>query len=306
MTVSSIKKTQLPNVIPIEANDDTCWRKFGNLIQSVAITTLDVFFLLGSVFSSIPRIFTDATFSLLNFSCVLSWSFYVDQTKKNVEDVGFSLNNNNYLMALASFLKTAVIITSIGLAFLNCCAAIFRLANCLMITQKIYTFMRPFGLPSLVLIVFLDVLYYCLAKHTLNFKIEEDSLPQFFQSFFLKNNSKNKLGLCASYVRGCIDKDTWKHFIKHLPYAYTNKHKQEELYNKVLIPNITTQKTALVSNLFLRVLGELGMYISIVYPGTPIQASCWTVLSSLYTGQLLYQHYDQYKQRKLTSAITLS
>jgi hypothetical protein len=275
---------------------------YGNLIQSITITALDIIFLAGSIFSSIPAMMTYAAFTALNFAGILSWSFYTDQTQKYAGDLYFSLKNKNHLVTFSSFLKIVFIVTSIALLALNTFAATFQLLSFFSVTQQIYAFMRPFGIPSLALSLFLDFLNYYLAKRALSIKTDQETIPQVFQNF-QNEGLGNKESINASYIRGCIDKDTWKHFIKCLPFSSPSQ--QEDLYNKVLIPNIITQRTAIVSNLFLRGLGEIGMFVSIVYPGTTIQAACWTILSSLYTGQLAYQHYHQYHQRKFASEISL-
>jgi hypothetical protein len=295
MTNVSLEKAEKINFLPVPSA--SYCEKYGNLIQSVTITVLDLFYLLGSAFSSIPKIVTDVAFNALNFSAFLSWSFYIDQTKKNVGDTFFSIKKS-YLMTFVSSLKTIFIITSIALTLLNCCAATCRLVNCLAMTRMIYALISPFGIPCLVLSFLLDVLYFYIGKQVLNYKIKKEDIPLFFQSFSLTSSS-NKFDSYASLIRGCIDKDTWKYFIHHLPSALLDKTKQEALYNKVLIPNIVTQQTVSISNVILKILGEMGMYISLVHPGTIIQASCWTFLSSLYSIQLLYQHYNQNKHRSL-------
>ena len=283
-------------------NENNFWEKNGDLIQSVSITVLDVFFLLGSLFSTIPPIVTNGVFTVLNYSGLFACSFYFDQIKKLMGDVVFSFKKQNPIMGIISFIKTTFVVTSLSLILINCCAATAKLVNASKVALTIYAFLRPVSVPCLITCIFLDVVYFFIEKGIARTNLNQNELADFFSNF-APNTELNRYSQYASFVRGCFDKDTWKHFVSRLHQVQNNQTCQEEIYKKVITANIKTQQNVSLSDLALRFIGEIAMFISIKYPASIIQATCWTVISSYYSGQLLYQKFNQFRQRELTSTI---
>lgn len=278
------------------------WEKNGDLIQSISITTLDIFFLLGSLVSIIPSVVTNGIFTVLNYSGLFACAFYFDQIKKLMKDVAFSCKKQNPVMVIAAFIKITFVVTSLGLILINCCAATLKLVAITKAAITIYTFLSALSLPCLITCIFLDIIYFFIERHTARINLSQKELPDFFSNF-APHTGLNRYSRYASFVQGCIDKDTWKHFIAHLPQVQNNQTCQEELYKKTIIANIRTQQNTSLSDLALRFIGEIAMFISMRYPASIIQATCWTVISSYYSIQLLYQKFNQFRQRELTSTI---
>ncbi|MBF8263797.1 MAG: hypothetical protein HW387_1462 [Parachlamydiales bacterium] len=279
------------------------WKKNGDLTQSISITTLDVFFLLGSIFSTIPSIVTNGAFTALNYSGLFACSFYFDQSNKLMNDVVFSFKKQNPVMGIAAFIKMTFVVASLGLILINCCAATLMLVNASKAALTIYAFLRPISLPCLITCIFLDVIYFFIERRTARVSLAQNELADFFSNF-APHTELNHYSQYASFVQGCIDKDTWKHLVSHLHQVQNNQTSQEELYKKVVIANIKIQQNISLSDLTLRFIGEIAMFISMRHPASIIQAACWTVISSYYSGQLLYQKINQFRQRELTSTVT--
>ena len=293
-------------VIVIRKYAKVLFKKYSDLLSSCTITLLDLFFLFGEISKSFPAKISNISFLMLNFSGFLPFYFYLDQTRKYVNDFTFSHINKNNNVKFGSVLRIFVISLTMIIILFGCIASIFKSIGYKNLMIKTFLVLKPFGIVCVILSIFLDIYYYYLNKKIISTKkISDNDINLMFSSYNNKKTLVDKdLAYKTSLIKNCMDKDTWHVFMKNIkplkPNDVCNKRK---LYD-VCIQNIETQNFVAKSDIFLRIIGYIGMFIAHCYPGGIIQASIWTAMSSFYTIQIAIQKYRQALQQKRVRLIT--
>lgn len=277
--------------------------KYSDLLSSVTILITDIFFLLGESLKSFPKIVGNGAFVFLNITGLLSISFLIDLLKKTIHDFKFSYKMKNYKIFLITIIKIVFVISSILLLNLSFIAAIFKILELPSKMNKIYMISKPYSSLCILTSIFLDIFHYKTNKKIIHSNLSKKQILNV--SNVLKNetpcNDKFINKYCAE-IRDRMDKDTLRSYLNNLKMS-TNSSKNSDLFFNIVIANIKTQSIIDISNLGLKALGYLSMFICVWYASTVIQALVCTSMSLLYTSQLAYQKYIQYYQQKRAKII---
>ena len=284
------------------ANLHNFLKKYSDLFSSLTILVNDVLFLLGEALSRFPKIIGNSSFVILNFAGLLSLSFQFDLLKKTINDLKFSRKMHNHRIFLITAVKTFFLFSTIILLNLSFLASIFKFYGKLQQMTNLYQITKPYASFCILTSIILDCFHYYTNKKITNQKILEKDIKLLTNIYqYEKPDSNKKINLLSAEIRERMD--TWKSFILNLKKSSNNLN-QKRIFENVAIKNIKTQSTINFSSLALKSMGYFAMLLCAWYPATIIQASVFTIMSSLYTIQLFYQKYMQRKQQIIASQIS--
>ena len=291
----SVKKFESLNIF---------FKKYSDLFSSVTILVNDTLFLLGETLSSFPKIVGNSSFVILNIAGLLSLSFQFDLLKKTINDLKFSKKMHNHRIFFITIVKTFFLLSTIILLNLSFLASVFKFYGKLQQMTNIYQITKPYASFCIFTSIILDCFHYYTNKKIINQNILEKDIKLLTNIYKNEKPDFNKkINLLSAEIRERMDKDTWKSFINNLKKSSNNLN-QKKIFENVAIKNIKTQSTINFSSLALKSMGYFAMLLCAWYPATLIQASVFTLMSSLYTIQLSYQKYMQRKQQITASQIS--
>ncbi|MFT4552941.1 MAG: hypothetical protein ACI9S8_001573 [Chlamydiales bacterium] len=284
--------------------------KYTDLISSVTILAVDIIFLIGETVPGFPPKITNVSFFTLNFIGLVSLNFQASLLHKTIGDFALAKKTRNQTILISSAAKVVYIASGIILTVSGCVASITRMTHHNDITDELYSISRPWGVSSIVLGIGIDFFEYFTNKSIIGqlknglSDVELHTIKHLFTSPSIALPENTFGSQEAAYIRGRMDKDTWRKFSQDIQLIEDNNiHKIKGLISHVALKNIETQQFVAKANIVLHFAGDVGMAVADLYPGTAIQAGIITTFSSLYTTKLIIQKVQQAKQRNESSQI---
>ncbi len=291
------------NAIQSTTNLHEFFNKYSDLISCITILVNDILFLLGEALSNFPKVIGNSAFVFLNIAGFLSINFQMDLLKKTIHDMKFSYKMNNNKIFLITILKIFFIVSSLILLNLSFAASFFKFFQ---LTNKmlfIYRISKPYSTFCILSSILLDIFHYYINKKIITKTFKEDQIAKISQIYIsntpLNNKDLNKL---SAEIRESMDKDTLKAYLNAL-FKTSSVKMQKKIFMNVALKNIKTQSIIESSSLALKAIGYLAMFLCAWFPSTTIHATICTMMSTLYTTQLIYQKYSQRNQQKKADII---
>ncbi len=262
-------------------------RKQLDVISMIITTVANSVFLAGKLFPWVPQMVTRSAFVTINTVGFLFLDWQVSSTIKSIGDFCHATSIEAHKMVVLTALTVMSTVSGILLMVGGFGASVASWMQHPAVAASMYTVMRPWGVTFLFVAIFMDVANYFTCTQLLtDLRLDATGVVQSLQG-------KKPMTPLALRVRYVMDKDTLHKLLQGRCGWWSSR----KLVNEV-IKNVETQTHYTESNLGLRALGYVGLFICKANPDSLIQAITLFVTSVLYTGARVYKKCKEYAQQQ--------
>lgn len=283
------------------------WKVFTHpdVVPSLSIPCLNTVVLLGKSSSRIPALITHLGYLGLNGIGNLYLHYYVRYCRKAVQDAHVSLAHHNWIQVSYAVMRLGVQGSGALLTVGNTCAAIALAFNQTPVVRFLFNLMCPWGLASLIVQIFLEIIVYCTDPHLLtDLKlVNQAKVHQFF-------SASSPL---AIWMRSRMDPETWRDLEAKArllleghsrnPFSRYVQHRRLRQLFQTAVSNVTTQHQAARNMLLRNAIGYTAMAITRSYPFTLLEAGINWTISFYYLGEVTLKTYQEVVQRETIEEI---